>query len=676
MEKFKDPKLAKQSIDDLKEKINLANDKYYNLQSPEITDTEYDLLIKELISLEDKYPNLKTKDSPTKNVGTLPQSSFDQVVHKDEMLSLSNVFDIEELNTWKKKNEKSLGLIINDYVIEEKIDGLAISLTYKSGILIKGATRGNGKEGEDITQNLKTIKSIPIRLAGSNFPEEVEVRGEVFFPINSFKDFNTERKNNGENEYSNTRNAASGALRQLNPEETSKRPLDAFFYSLGNVSNLQIDSQKQLLEQLKLWGLNTNPNTSFISNFDQAGSILENKIKDRYLLNYSIDGLVVKVDSLELQEILGNTSKDPRWATAIKFPASLTETTLIDIKVGLGRSGVLTPYAVLKEVVLDGVSIKSASLHNIDYIQSKDLRIGDNVLIQRAGDVIPQVVRQSENNLRDSNSKEFLMPLDCPSCSYKLIKHENEPFTRCINSECPEQTKRVIQHYASKQCLDIEGLGEGIIKQLFDSNIIKSIQDLYIIKKEDLANIDGFGDKSISNLLASIEESKTNPLNRILHGLGIPHVGSEISETLSIYFNSFDNIFSASKDDLENIDGIGPKISDSITLWYSNIKNQNLLKDLKSNGITHEQVSNDVKKGPLSGENICVTGQLNSFSREEIKNLIITSGGKFHATVTNKTTILISGEKSGSKLQKAQELKINIINEEEFKILISYRVHT
>ncbi len=676
MEKFKDPKLAKQSIDDLRKKISIANDNYYNLQNPEITDIEYDLLIRELINLEDTYPNFKTKDSPTKNVGALPQSSFDQVIHKHEMLSLSNVFNIKELDAWKKKNEKSLGLSINNYVIEEKIDGLAISLTYKYGVLLKGATRGNGKEGEDITQNLKTIKSIPIRLEGSDFPEEIEVRGEVFFPVDSFNDFNLERKNSGESEYSNTRNAASGALRQLDPKETSKRPLDAFFYSLGNVSNLQISSQIQLLEKLKIWGFNTNPNTSFIGNFDQAASILENKIKDRYLLNYSIDGLVVKVDSLELQEILGNTSKDPRWATAIKFPASLTETKLIDIKVGLGRSGVLTPYAVLKEVVLDGVSIKSASLHNIDYIQSKDLRIGDNVLIQRAGDVIPQVVKQSENNLRDSNSKEFIMPLDCPSCSSKLIKYENEPFTRCVNSECPGQIKRVIQHYASKQCLDIEGLGEGIIKQLFDYNLIKSIQDLYILKKEDLADMDGFGDKSISNLLVSIEESKTNPLNRILHGVGIPHVGSELSETISIYFGSLDNIFSASKEDLENIDGIGPKISDSITLWYSNIKNQNLLRELKSYGITHEQASSEVTKGPLSGENICVTGQLNSFGREEIKELIITSGGKFHATITNKTTILIYGEKSGSKLQKAQELKINIIDEEEFKILINYRVHT
>ena len=673
MENFIDPKNIKQKINDLRERLNSSNHKYYVLEQPDITDQEYDSMIRELINLEKNNPELITPDSPTQRIGSNPSSTFEQVIHENEMLSLSNVFNFDELVEWKERCEKQSHKKMNEFVLEEKIDGLAISLTYVSGILTIGATRGNGKEGENITENLKTIKSIPIKLLGEDYPENIEIRGEVFFPKSQFDDFNDERESEGEGIYSNTRNAASGALRQIDARETAKRPLDAFFYSVGDAQAASIGTQREILEKLRLWGLKTNPNTLFIDKLEQVEPIIEEKIQSRSNLDYSIDGLVIKVNSIQDQIILGSTSKDPRWATAIKFPSTQVVTKLNDIKISLGRTGVATPYAVLEPVNLEGVTISSASLHNLDYIKSKDIRVGDLVVIERAGDVIPKVVKIAENNQRADNSHEFEMPNNCPTCNLQLVKNENDPFTRCINSECPDQIKRLLEHYCSKSCVDIEGLGEGIIKQLFDNQIIYSITDIYKIKSEDLVNLEGFGEKSINNLINSIEESKSQPLSRIIHGLGIPHVGAEISELLVANFESLDSIFSSTHESFQDIDGIGPKISNSISNWINIEKNRDLINELKNIGLNLENSAEQSLNYILAGENICVTGQLKNYGRQGLKDLIRSLGGKFQSSVTSKTSYLIAGENGGSKIKKAEELNIRIINEEEFISIINQR---
>lgn len=666
MENFIDPKNIKQKISYLREKLNTSSHKYYVLNQPDITDQEYDSMLRELISLEKNNPDLITSDSPTQRIGSNPSSTFEQVIHQNEMLSLSNVFNFQELIEWKERCEKQSNKIISEFVLEEKIDGLAISLTYIAGILTIGATRGNGKEGENITENLKTIRSIPIKLLGEDYPENIEIRGEVFFPKSQFNEFNDERESVGEAIYSNTRNAASGALRQLDPKETAKRPLDAFFYSIGDPQTALIESQKEILDKLTLWGFKTNPGNLFVNDLGKVKHVIEDKIENRNNLDYSIDGLVIKVNSIQDQIILGSTSKDPRWATAIKFPSSQVVTKLNDIKVSLGRTGVATPYAELEPVNLEGVTIKSASLHNLDYIRSKDIRVGDLVLIERAGDVIPKVVKTAENNQRESNSHEFNMPNTCPTCESKLVKNEDDPFTRCINSECPDQIKRLLEHYCSKSCVDIEGLGEGIIKQLFDNQIIKSITDIYKIKYEDLEGLEGFGEKSINNLISSIEKSKSQPLSRIIHGLGIPHVGIEISELLVANFGSLNLIFESSDESLQDIDGIGPKISNSIKDWNSIAKNRDLINELKNVGLNLENSNQENLNYTLTGENICVTGQLKNYSRQGIKDLIKSLGGKFQSAVTSNTNYLIAGENAGSKIKKAQDLNVKIIDEERF----------
>ena len=671
MENLLDPKLIEKNINILRNQLTSANHKYYVLEQPDISDHKYDSLMRKLIDLENNNPKYITPDSPTQRVGSNISSSFAQVIHANEMLSLSNVFDFPQLVEWKKRCEKQSLKNIDEFILEEKIDGLAISLTYESGLLSIGATRGNGKEGENITENLKTIRSIPIKLIGEDFPGRIEIRGEVFFPKRLFGEFNSERESNGEAIYSNTRNAASGALRQLDPMETSKRSLDAFFYSIGDPQGASIKTQQELLKKLSSWGFKTNPNTLFIQKFDSLSAIIEEKINLRSSLDYSIDGLVIKINNIQDQMILGSTSRDPRWATAIKFPSSQSVTKLNDIKISLGRTGVATPYAVLEPVELDGVTIKSASLHNLDYIISKDIRVGDLVVIQRAGDVIPQVVKTSKNNPRSKNSTEFKMPKKCPTCNSLLIKNNNDPFTRCINSECPDQIKRLLEHFASKNCADIEGLGEGIIKQLFDNKIVTSIPEIYRIKQEKLMNLEGFGEKSITNLLDSIENSKSQPLSRIIHGLGIPHIGSEISELLVANFESLDSIFSSSEESLQEIDGIGPKISKSIYDWLSFPKNKNLIQELKNIGLNLENTIQENSNYILSGQNICITGQLSNYSRQGIKDLIKSLGGKFQSNITSNTTYLISGENGGSKIRKAENLNIKIIDEDEFILIIN-----
>ena len=665
MEKFKDPKLIIDKIDALKKDINEANFKYYVLESSDISDSQYDSMLKELINFEKENPDLITSDSPTQRVGAPPSKTFGEVVHKNQMLSLSNVFSRQELINWKERCEKYISREIKGFVVEEKIDGLAISLTYNDGILNIGATRGNGNSGENITNNLKTIKSIPLKILDKNIPKSFEIRGEVFFPKNKFQEFNKEREGMGLQEYSNTRNAASGALRQLDSSETAKRPLDAFFYSVGNPDDFDVSTHDELLKKINNWGFKINNNTILVENFSDLESIIEDKIASRDNMNYSIDGLVLKVNNIKDQIDLGATAKDPRWATAYKLPSIKKITVVNDIKISLGRTGVATPYAELEEVDLDGVKIKSASLHNIDYIDSKDIRIGDEVVIERAGDVIPQIIEVSKNNKRTEDSKKFRMPEDCPVCNSKLFKDLDDPFTKCLDSECDDQIKRALEHFSSKNCVEIEGLGEGIINILFENKLVSSITDLYNLTYKELINLEGFQDKSANNLLDSISISKKVTPEKLLHGLGIPHVGSEISELLLLNFRNINKIFDSSEDDILEIDGIGPKIYESLKDWIQKEKNKILLENLENIGFEFNS-QNTLIEGKLNSLNICVTGELEDFSRQSIKQLIKDNGGKFQSGVSSKTDILVSGVNSGSKLKKAQELGVEILTEKEF----------
>ena len=665
MEKFKDPKLIADKIDALKKDINEANFKYYVLESSDISDSQYDSMLKELINFEKENPDLITSDSPTQRVGAPPSKTFGEVVHKNQMLSLSNVFSRQELINWKERCEKYISREIKGFVVEEKIDGLAISLTYNDGILNIGATRGNGNSGENITNNLKTIKSIPLKILDKNIPKSFEIRGEVFFPKNKFQEFNKERVGMGLQEYSNTRNAASGALRQLDSSETAKRPLDAFFYSVGNPDDFDVSTHDELLKKINNWGFKINNNTILVENFSGIESIIENKIASRDNMNYSIDGLVLKVNNIKDQIDLGATAKDPRWATAYKLPSIKKITVVSDIKISLGRTGVATPYAQLEEVDLDGVKIKSASLHNIDYIDSKDIRIGDEVVIERAGDVIPQIIEVSKNNKRTEDSKKFKMPEDCPVCNSKLFKDLDDPFTKCLDSEGDDQIKRALEHFSSKNCVEIEGLGEGIINILFENKLVSSITDLYNLTYKELINLEGFQDKSANNLLDSISISKKVTPEKLLHGLGIPHVGSEISELLLLNFRNINKIFDSSEDDILEIDGIGPKIYESLKDWIQKEKNKILLENLENIGFEFNS-QNTLIEGKLNSLNICVTGELEDFSRQSIKQLIKDNGGKFQSGVSSKTDILVSGVNSGSKLKKAQELGVEILTEKEF----------
>ena len=665
MENFKDPKLIIDKIDTLKKDINEANFKYYVLESSDISDSQYDSMLKELINIEKENPNLITSDSPTQRVGAPPSKSFEEVIHNNQMLSLSNVFNEQELINWKERCEKYISRDINGFVFEEKIDGLAISLTYTDGILTIGATRGNGTSGENITNNLKTIKSIPLKIIDDNIPKSFEIRGEVFFPKNKFQEFNKERDSLGLQEYSNTRNAASGALRQLDSSETAKRPLDAFFYSVGNPIDFDVSTHYELLEKINNWGFKINKNTILINNFSNLENLIEGKIASRDNMNYSIDGLVIKINNIQDQIDLGATAKDPRWATAYKLPSIKKITVVNDIKISLGRTGVATPYAELEEVDLDGVKIKSASLHNIDYIDSKDIRIGDEVVIERAGDVIPQIIEVSKNNKRVADSKKFKMPENCPACNSKLFKNLDDPFTRCLDIECDDQIKRSLEHFSSKNCVEIEGLGEGIINILFKNKLASSITDLYKLTYEELIKLEGFQDKSANNLLESISASKKVTPEKLLHGLGIPHVGSEISELLLLNFRNINKIFDSPEEDILEIDGIGSKIYKSLNDWIQIEKNKILLENLENIGFEFTS-QNVFIEGSLNSLNICVTGELEDFSRQSIKQSIKDNGGKFQSTVSSKTDILVSGINSGSKLRKAQELGIKILTEKEF----------
>jgi len=658
----------------LREEINKANKLYYIDNSPQISDQEWDSKFHELIALEKEFPNIKTLDSPTQKVGAIPAKGFSQHKHLVPMLSLGNAFNELQIKDWYEKVLKLLEIEYLDLVCELKIDGLAVSIFYQNGILTKAATRGDGIIGEEITENVKTIRSVPLTLEG-DYPEIFEIRGEVFLPLSKFNKLNSEREQKGLETYVNPRNSASGSLRQLDSSITSKRPLDMFFYSLGYTQdNSNFSSHWESLEMMKKWGCRVNDLSKKVNSLEEIYKLIKYTEKIRDQLDYAIDGLVIKVDSLHYQNILGHVGREPRWAIAYKFPAEQQETILKKININVGRTGALTPWAELKPVVIDGVTISKATLHNREEIIRKDLREGDIVIVQRAGDVIPQIVKISENNKRNNSSENFLFPINCPACNSNLITEKENAITRCINYSCPDQIIRTIEHYASKVAMDIEGFGKKIIQEFYKSKIILNIRDIYNIKhkKDQILSLNNMGEKKFTNLIASINNSYHQPLEKLIFGLGILGVGSEASEWLAKKFKSISNLIDAQEKDLLEIDGIGEIVAKSIKNYFLIKENKILIEQLISIGINPVHTDEEIIKNDMIYNQIFViTGKFQSFSRLELENKIKIAGGKISSSVSKNTNYVVVGDSPGSKLNNAKKLNIKIVSENELLSILN-----
>ena len=664
-----DEKIVKE-IEELREKIRYHNYRYYILNEPEISDAEYDRLFRRLVELEQKYPELITPDSPTQRVGAEPQKEFRQVRHRQPMLSLDDCFSEEELREFDARTKRFLGGIDKlEYTVEPKIDGLAVELVYERGRLTVASTRGDGYVGEDVTPNIKTIMSVPLVLrqkkGGLPVPDLLEVRGEVYMEKEAFKRLNKEREKQGLPPFANPRNAAAGSVRQLDPKVTAKRPLDIFCYGVGEVSDLgPIKTQYELLLQLQEWGFRIN--RPYIRVCDSIDKVIEyckylEEIRDT--LPYEIDGAVVKVNDLELQKKLGAKARSPRWAVAYKFAPVQATTKILDIEVQVGRTGVLTPVAILEPVEIGGVIVKRATLHNQDEIERKDIRIGDTVLVQRAGDVIPEVVMPIKSK-RTGKERKFQMPDKCPVCGAKVVKKEGEVAIRCPNKNCPAQIRALLKHFASKSAMDIEGLGEKIIDLLVEKGLVKEIPDIYYLKLEDLLRLPGFQLRSAKNLLDAIERSKKTTLARFIYALGIRYVGEQTAQILADHFKSLDRLMNATLQELLSIKGIGEKTARSIKAFFEDERNIRNIERLLEAGITFEEVK--PKESPIAGKTFVFTGALKSMTRDKAKQLVLERGGRVASQVSRNVDYVVVGESPGSKLAKAKQLGIKTINEEEF----------
>ena len=668
---------AKQRIEKLRTEIDHHNYRYYVLDSPEISDAEYDELMRELQELEAEFPQFLTPDSPTQRVGAAPVEAFGVVEHPLPLLSLSNAFSKEELDAWYKRISKMLEGQQCDFTCEHKIDGLAVALTYVDGRLTTGATRGDGLRGEEITQNLKTVRSIPLSVNG-DFPPRFEVRGEVFLPKKGFEKLNRERAEEGLPLFANPRNAAAGSVRQLDPRNTTKRPLDIYIYMLGYAEDKATPpTHWETMEYLKSLGFKINPNNQLLKSIEEVEAYYAKWVERREGLPYEADGIVVKINQIALQERLGDIGREPRWAVAYKFPAVQGNTILKSIEISVGRTGTLNPYAVLEPVAVGGVTIKQAALHNEDDIRRKDIRVGDTVIIQRAGEVIPQVVGPVASK-RTGKEKEFRLldklPKDtkghslCPACGKEsIVKPEGEVMYYCTNASCPAQAQQRIEHFSSRGAMDIEGIGEAQSVILYDKGLVKNAADLYKLKdkRTKLLELENTGEKSVENLLNAIENSKNRPLARLIFALGIRHIGGETAEILARHFGSIDTLSKASKGELMAIEAIGPKIADSILAFFRQEENQQIIRGLKEAGVKMAEVAK-TEALPLDGQEFVITGRLESFSRQEAEEKIKALGGTAKDNVTKKTAYLVVGaDPGGTKLTKAQELGTPQIDEKK-----------
>ena len=662
-------KQAKERIEELRKKTEYYANKYYDEDKPEISDFEYDMLMVELRNLEKEFPEFKSKESLTQKVGGHVKEGFQKVTHEVPLQSLQDVFSIEEVeefDTRMKQKAKENKIEKVTYVVETKIDGLSAALEYKNGKFVRGATRGNGLVGEDITENLKTIKTIPMELKDKI---NLTVRGEVFIGKKDFEKMNQEREENEEELFANARNAAAGSLRQLDSSITASRPLDIYIFNVQKIEGKEFNSHFEELEYLDKLGFHVNPVRIPCHNMQEVEKAIEKIGEDRENLTFGIDGAVVKIDNLKFREILGTTAKTPRWAVAYKYPPEKKETILKDIICQVGRTGVITPMAVLEPVKVAGSTISKTTLHNEDFIKEKDLKIGDTVVIQKAGDVIPEIVEVKKEK-RTGNEKEFEMPKQCPVCGAKTVREEGEAAIRCTGIECPAKLFRNLVHFVSREAMNIDGLGENIIQQLLDKKLIENIADIYTLTFEEIASLKKNGKKFAQNLIDSINKSKENDLYHLLTALGIRHVGVKASKLLAKKYKTMDNLMQASFEELSEIKDIGEIMAKSIEEFFRQEQTQDLIQKLKVAGVNMNYLEEAGEDNRFEGKTFVLTGSLEKYTRGEASNIIEKLGGKTSGTVSKKTDYVLAGEDAGSKLTKAQNLGVTIISETEFEEMI------
>jgi len=654
-------------VNKLREEINYHNYLYYVLDSPEISDAEYDRLMRELAGLEKSFPDLITTDSPTQRVGAMPLKEFKSVSHTIPMLSLSNTETEEETIEFDRRIRRFLNIPedqLIEYVAETKLDGLAVEVVYEHGRFMVGSTRGDGFTGEDVTLNLRTIKTIPLNLIRKHegVPERLEVRGEVFMKLHDFREMNTEREEAGESIFANPRNAAAGSLRQLDPGITARRPLDIFFYGIGEVTGKSFETHWEVLNMLKKWGLKTNPLNRLCMGINDVIGYYKEIGDMRDSLGYEIDGVVVKVNDIRLQERLGNVARSPRWAVAYKFEPRQGDTRILDIQAHVGRTGILTPVAILEPVRIGGVTVSRSTLHNQDEVDRKDVRIGDWVLVQRAGDVIPEVVKVITTK-RTGAETPYRIPDKCPVCGSDVMRED--VYYRCTGINCPAQLKERIRHFASRRAMDIEGLGEKLTDQLVDKGLVKNVSDIYYLTKDEIAGLDRMAEKSAGNIIDAIEISKERELSRVIFALGIRHVGEQLGKILARSFGSIEALMSAGVEDLTAVETVGPEIAQSVVKFFNQKDNIREIKRLREAGVKFPPAVHK-KEGKLAGKVFVLTGTLNSFTRDEAKVRIESLGGHVTSAVSKNTDFVVAGEDPGSKARKAKELGIKVINEDEF----------
>ncbi|HRR26516.1 MAG TPA: NAD-dependent DNA ligase LigA [Acidobacteriota bacterium] len=663
---------AAHRIEELRHEIEYHNYRYYVLDDPVISDQEYDRLFRELQELEAAFPDLITPDSPTQRVGAEPSEAFEKVSHYTAMLSLGNAFNEQELRAFHRRVVNLLGRSEVEYVTEPKIDGLAVALTYENGLFVRGATRGNGEVGENVTPNLKTIRAIPLRLRTSDPPRLVEARGEVYLPLSAFRKLNEERAAAGEPPFANPRNAAAGTVRQLDPRVTARRPLSFFGYGIGYIDpeGRLPETQWRILEQLQEWGFPTTRRQRLHQSIDSVIDYCREWESRRDELDYEIDGIVVKVNRIDDQKRLGSLSREPRWAIAYKFHSEEAVTRLLKIEINVGRTGTLNPYAVLDPVEVGGVTVHTATLHNEADIRRKDIREGDMVVIRRAGDVIPQVVRPLVEK-RTGNEKVFTYPDRCPVCQAPVVREEGGVMAYCSNRRCPAQRLEALKHFVSREAMDIRGLGPETLEKLMQAGLVQDPADLYRLRREDILGLPGFGEKSADNLLRSLEESKHRPFHRVLFALGIRHVGATVARLLTRHFPDIERLAAATTEELEAVPGIGPEIARSIRAYFQHEDNIRLIRRLQEAGLRFHEEAAARPVRPLSGKSFVITGSLEGLSREQAKQFIEEHGGVVRDSVSRNTDYLIVGANPGSKLEKARSLGVPTLTWDELVKLVN-----
>jgi DNA ligase (NAD+) len=664
-------KALKKQLEELRETINEHNYRYHVLDEPTISDAEYDKLLNELRSIETEHPEWITTDSPTQRAGATPSEKFKKVKHPAPILSLGNAFDEASLRAWYERITRMDDRVLRaNFVAEPKLDGLSIVLHYENGLFVQGATRGNGEIGEDVTPNLRTLRGLPLRLRGSKAPADLFVRGEVFFYKKDFEALNKRQADAGDRIYQTARNTAAGTLRQLDPSITAARPLTLYVYNIVAAKGRVPGTQWDTLQFLRDLGFPTAPESKLVKDVDEIVATYHKWNETRANLPYEVDGMVIKVNDLKLADDLGFVGKDPRGAIAFKFPALEVTTKLLDIGVNVGRTGVLTPYAMLEPVEIGGVIVKQATLHNFDFIDEKDIRVGDRVMVKRAGDVIPYVIGPVVA-ARSGKEKRYKPPQKCPVCGQQVEHLEDEVAWYCVNAACPEQLVRNVEHFVSRGTLDIVGMGIKIVEQLISAGLVKDVADLYYLTKEDLLSLEGFAEKKAVNLLSSIENSKSRSLAQLIYALGIRGVGEVVGSMLARKYRNLDELAKASLQDIDDIEGIGPSIAEAIVDWFAKPTNRDVLKKLKKAGMWPVSEPMAVRSGPqpFAGKTFVVTGTLPVFSRKQAKEFIESFGGKVTDSVSAKTDYLVVGEDAGSKLDKARELGVNTLDEPALRAL-------